>query len=135
LEANALTDIDLINHARKARGNAYAPYSNFQVGAALLCADGRVYPGCNVENGATPVTVCAERTALVSAVANGAREFTAIAVIGSGDFICTPCGICRQALYEFAPELRVICADPNGAFEVYALCELLPRAFGPRSLG
>jgi cytidine deaminase len=130
-----MTDRELVSIAASARDNAYAPYSKFKVGAALLCADGRVFPGCNVENGATPVSICAERTALVTAVANGARSFEAIAVIGSGDFVCTPCGICRQALFEFSSDLRVICAGANGTYEVYALCELLPHAFGPGSLG
>jgi cytidine deaminase len=129
-----MTDQELIELARSARDRAYAPYSGFRVGAALLCADGRVFLGCNIENAAYPAGLCAERAALAAAVTAGAREFTQIVIAGSGREPCTPCGICRQSFYEFAPKLRVICAGLGDAFEVYTLCELLPGGFGPGSL-
>jgi cytidine deaminase len=130
-----VTDRELIELARTARDRAYAPYSGFRVGAALLCADGCVFLGCNVENASYPAGICAERAALGSAVAAGARAFTALAVAGSGKDLCMPCGVCRQSLFEFAPGLRVVCAGPGDVFEVFTLCELLPSGFGPGSLG
>lgn len=125
-------DAALLRAAATARDNAYAPYSGFLVGAALRCADGTVVPGCNVENAAYPATICAERSALVAAIARGHRSFEAIAVIGSGPGATTPCGICRQMLYELSPDLRVIASGTDGAVATYALGEdLLPEAFGP----
>lgn len=126
----------LLDRAREARANAYAPYSNFPVGAALLAADGRVFTGCNVESASYGLTNCAERVAIGKAVSEGAREFTAIAVIGPEDVQpCAPCGACRQVLYEFGPELTVIfpSADESG-FQVTSVPELLPGAFGPARL-
>lgn len=124
----------LIRAAVEARGRAYAPYSGFAVGAALLAEDGRVFTGCNVENASYGLTVCAERVALFKAVSEGARGFAAIAVAcGAGP--CAPCGACRQVLYEFAPDLLVIMADAGGGKVRKArLSELLPRGFGPGSL-
>jgi len=130
-----MTDRELIELARSARDRAYAPYSGFRVGAALLCKDGRVFLGCNVENAAYPAGICAERSALAAAVSAGAREFSMIIIAGSGRDACMPCGICRQSLYEFAPDLRVVCAGSGDALEVFILCELLPGGFGPKSLG
>jgi cytidine deaminase len=127
---------DLLARAREARANAYAPYSRFPVGAALLAADGRVFTGCNVENASYGLTNCAERVAIGKAVSEGAREFAAIAVIGPEDGEpCAPCGACRQVLYEFGPELPVIVpsAAPEG-YEVQRMNELLPGAFGPARL-
>lgn len=125
---------ELYNIAVEAAKKAYSPYSGFCVGAALLCDDGMVYSGCNIENASYSVTVCAERVALFSAVAEGKRRFTAIAVAGSGngDFSspCPPCGVCRQALAEFcAADMPVILSDgKDGAME-YTLGEILPMSF------
>ena len=125
---------DLIEEAVKARGNAYAPYSNFQGGAALLAADGRIFTGCNVENASYGLTICAERVALFKAVSEGAREFKAIAIAcGAGP--CAPCGACRQVLSEFAPDLLVIMTDAQGKEpRREKLSTLLPLAFGPGEL-
>jgi cytidine deaminase len=123
----------LVQHAIQASERAYAPYSHYHVGAALLAADGTIYLGCNVENASYPAGICGERTALVKAVSEGARDFTAIAVATSnGGF---PCGICRQMLYEFAPDLIVIIADFEGrVHRTLRLRDLLPEGFGPRNL-
>lgn len=124
----------LVAAAVEARGRAYAPYSGFAVGAALLSKGGRVFTGCNVENASYGITVCAERVALFKAVSDGVREFEAIA-IACGDAPCLPCGACRQALYEFTPNLKVVLADGEGRnWEVMPLSQLLPRAFGPSDL-
>ena len=111
---------------------AYCPYSHFAVGAALECADGTVYTGCNIENAAFGNTMCAERTALFKAVSEGVREFTAIAIAsrGSAPF---PCGACRQSLNEFAPDLRVLVTWDGNVRET-TLRALLPEGFGPASL-
>jgi cytidine deaminase len=124
----------LVAAAVGARGRAYAPYSEFAVGAALLSKGGRVFTGCNVENASYGLTVCAERVALFKAVSEGVREFEAIAV-ACGDTPCSPCGACRQALREFAPDLKVVLADAEGRkWETTTLSQLLPRAFGPSDL-
>lgn len=123
----------LVATAIAASRHAYVPYSRFPVGAALLAAGGKTYGGCNVENAAYPSTLCAERTALVKAVSEGDRDFLAIAVVTrSGG---SPCGSCRQMLYEFSPGMRVVVATLEGEirYEV-ALQELLPRGFGPSGL-
>ncbi|PJF32566.1 MAG: cytidine deaminase [Phototrophicales bacterium] len=126
-----MTDIhipQLINQAITASQRAYAPYSNYQVGAALLAQDGQIFTGCNVENATYPAGICAERTALVKAVSEGVRDFVAIAVVTRGGG--SPCGICRQMLYEFAPHLRVIIADMNGTIHHdLPLKDLLPLGF------
>lgn len=129
-----MTDEELVALALKARENAYAPYSDFQVGAALLCEDGSVYTGCNVENAAYSCGICAERTAAVKAVSEGKRAFAALAVAGSSAAFCTPCGLCRQFLYEFAPQLRVLCANAAGEYEVFSLSELLICGFGGKTM-
>lgn len=130
-----MTDRELVHLALEARKHAYAPYSHFAVGAALLCQDGRVFTGCNVENSAYGSTICAERTALVKAVSEGcATGWTTIAIAGSGSDACWPCGACRQMLYEFAPNLRVLAARWDGTFEIALLSQLLPHGFGPESL-
>lgn len=124
----------LVAAAVGARGRAYAPYSEFAVGAALLSKGGRVFTGCNVENASYGLTVCAERVALFKAVSEGVREFEAIAV-ACGDTPCSPCGACRQALREFAPDLKVVLADAEGRkWETTTLSHLLPRSFGPSDL-
>ena len=129
-----MTDHELVELALRARENAYAPYSRFYVGAALLCADGTVYTGCNIENASYPCGICAERTAASKAISEGNREFTALAVAGSSEELCTPCGLCRQFLYEFAPDLTVLCANAAGAFEKHTLSALLKAGFGGKSM-
>jgi cytidine deaminase len=125
-------DEELMALAAEARQNAYAPYSHYAVGAALLTASGKVYTGCNVENASFGLTVCAERTAVLKAVCDGEREFTAIAVVTKNGG--TPCGACRQVLNEFGPEMRVLVADASGDYRVHSLPELLPDCFGPCQL-
>ncbi|MCL2498052.1 MAG: cytidine deaminase [Symbiobacteriaceae bacterium] len=112
---------------------AYAPYSNFQVGAALLAQDGSIHTGCNVENASFSAGICAERTALVKAITAGNREFVAIAVAGSQG-APTPCGVCRQMLNEFAPELIVIWGTNENQLQATPLSHLLLHAFGPKNL-
>ena len=124
----------LMKAAIGAKENAYAPYSHFSVGAAVMCEDDSVYTGCNVENASYPCGICAERTAVSKAVSEGKRKFRMIAVTGSSAEKCTPCGICRQFLYEFAPDMIVLCGDMDGTFDEVALSELLPRGFGAASL-
>jgi cytidine deaminase len=127
-----MQDIDLhglLGMARMARGRAYVPYSKYPVGAALLCGSGKVYPGCNVENAAYPVCMCAERTALFSAVAAGESEFVAMAVIADSDRPVPPCGMCRQALWELAPNMPILLANLRGAERRTSPGELLPDGF------
>lgn len=131
-----MTDADLLAEAEAARAAAYAPYSNFQVGAALLAEDGSVQRGVNVENAAYPAGICAERAAIAAAVTAGRQRFTAIAVAGPDGVAITPCGICRQVLSEFSPDgsLRVIARDAAGAIRATTIGALLPGAFGPGAL-
>ena len=124
---------DLINAAKQARLSAYAPYSKYNVGAALLTKSGKVHLGANVENAAYPTTICAERVAIFKAVTEGEREFTAMAVVTRDGG--TPCGSCRQVLAEFAPDAMVIVANESGVVvRESPLHELLPGAFGPENL-
>ncbi len=119
---------ELYRKAAEAMPNAYAPFSNFQVGAALLTRTGEVFTGVNVENSSFGATVCAERTACVKAVSEGFREFEALAIVsckGKG----SPCGICRQFLYEFSPELVIITGEDENNLEVFTLKDLLPEGF------
>lgn len=130
-----MEDRDLIQLALSMRDKAYAPYSNFSVGAALESEDGTVYTGCNVENAAYGSSLCAERAALLKAVSEGARRFRRIAIAGSGDEPCWPCGACRQMLCEFSPSLEVLVAsNQKGAYEKTSLAALLPYSFGPSQL-
>ena len=125
-----MTERELIDRAIRMKESAYAPYSNFHVGAALLCEDGTVFSGCNVENAAYSVCICAERTAVAKAVSEGHRDFKAIAVAGDSDGPCLPCGACRQVLSEFAePDMPILCAGMDGAYECYTLGELLAHSF------
>ncbi|MGQ9490840.1 MAG: cytidine deaminase [Anaerolineae bacterium] len=123
---------ELVAAAAAVRGRAYAPYSHFAVGAALLADDGTIHVGCNVENASYGLTICAERNAVAHGVAAGRRNFTALAVVT--DNAVTPCGACRQVLAEFNPHLLVIVADGHGNQQRYRLSELLPAAFGPEDL-
>lgn len=125
---------DLIKFARGARSKAYAPYSRFKVGAALLAKSGKVYTGCNVENASYGLTCCAERNAVFEAVGRGERDFIAIAIVSDSPEPTAPCGACRQVLYEFSPEMEVIMAGAKGRVKTRKLKELLPDSFGPKSL-
>ena len=133
-----MTNLELMKLAVEAREMAYAPYSHFRVGAALLAKSGKVYKGCNVENAAYSPTNCAERTALFKAVSEGEREFTAIAIVGGmeetiADF-CAPCGVCRQVLAEFCDkDFRLILGNPDNV-KAYSFEEILPFAFGKGDL-
>ncbi len=108
---------------------AYVPYSRFPVGAALECADGTVFTGCNVENASYPAGLCAERNAMFHAVAEGHTDFVRIVIAGRSDDFCYPCGICRQVMKEFAPELEVICLNKDGDEKRLTLNDLLPYGF------
>ncbi len=124
-----MTNEQLLQVALAALSNSYHPYSQFAVGAALLCDDGTIYTGCNIENAAYSATVCAERTAFFKAVGDGKRQFTKIAVVGTVD-PCYPCGVCRQVMAEFCGEaFEVIVQNKNGTAEVYTLSQLLPHSF------
>ena len=129
-----MTPEKLCSLAVEAMGHAYAPYSGYKVGAALLCADGTVYSGCNIENASYTPTVCAERTAVFKAVFDGRRDFTAIAVCGGKDGVITgafpPCGVCRQVMREFCGDgFTVYLVGKDGAFQTLTLGELLPHSF------
>ncbi len=127
-----MDDQQLVALAREARQAAYAPYSRYSVGAALLTVSGQVFTGCNVENAVYPLCLCAERTVAVKAVSEGQREFSVIAVATRNGG--SPCGACRQVLREFAPHLRILLADDVGNIRQYTLDQLLPDSFGPESL-
>ncbi len=122
----------LLAEARAVQARAYAPYSHFAVGAALLAHSGVIYTGCNVENASYGLGICAERNAVAHAVACGDRTFEAVAVVTENGV--TPCGACRQVLAEFGPNMLVIVADTSGNQRRYRLSELLPDAFGPEQL-
>lgn len=128
----AVTDATLRALAREAMKRSYSPYSHYPVGAALLCADGRIFQGCNIENASFGLTNCAERTAMFKAISEGATEFTAIAIAATVSEPW-PCGACRQVLNEFAPGIRVLITWDGGEDEL-SLDDLLPRGFGPKSL-
>ncbi|MBP1561748.1 MAG: cytidine deaminase [Oscillospiraceae bacterium] len=124
-----MTDSELIMLAEKAMENAYAPYSKFKVGAALLCTDGKVFTGCNIENSSFGATNCAERTAIFKAVSEGCRSFEAIAIVSSGGGETYPCGICRQVMGEFAPNLRIILKNSEGKLTQYKFMDIMPNFF------
>ena len=126
----------LISKAIEAKENAYAPYSNFRVGAALLTKDDLIYTGCNIENAAFSPTICAERTAVAKAVSEGHKEFKAIVVTGDNNDYLTPCGVCRQVLVEFCDleEFKVILANSVEDFKEVSLGELLPGSFSKENL-
>ena len=128
---------DLIAAATAIRGRAYAPYSHFNVGAALACEDGSLHVGCNVENAAYPQGVCAEAGAISAMIAAGQRRIVAAVVAGGGTMACTPCGGCRQKLREFSgPDMVVRMVDADGrVLLTRTMAELLPDSFGPEHLG
>jgi cytidine deaminase len=119
--------------AREAAANAYAPYSNFRVGSAVVAKDGRIFTGANVENSAFGATICAEGNAISTAVAAGVREIEMVAVSGPDAVECYPCGNCRQLMREFGVQ-RIIVQDPAGGHRVHSLAEILPHSFGPEQL-
>lgn len=131
---------DLFTLAKDATKSSYAPYSNYNVGAALLTKSGNIYKGCNIENASYSVTNCAERTAIFSAMANGEKEFTAICVVGGKNGEITdyamPCGVCRQALAEFCDaDFKVYVGISEDEIKEFTLCELLPYSFDKSKLG
>lgn len=120
----------MVRMAAEARSRAYAPYSNFRVGACLKAISGAYYMGCNIENAAYSPSICAERNAMFKAVYEGEREFDALAIIWDGENYAVPCGVCRQVLSEFCkPDMPVVCANQEGEYKVFTLGELLPEAF------
>lgn len=124
---------ELLRKAFEARKNAYAPYSRFPVGAAILTKNGTIHTGCNIENSSFGLTICAERVALNKAVSEGERHFNAIAVIAGSKEPVSPCGACRQALFEFQPELVVVMSNLQFEKKIIKLSDLLPEAFYNRT--
>ena len=128
-------DLDsLIAAAREARRKSVAPFSNFQVGAAVKTESGKVYTGCNIESASYGLTVCAERVALWKALSEGERSFTAMAVVADTETLTPPCGTCRQIIWEFAPGAQIVFANLRGDIETFAMTDLLPRAFDAKFL-
>lgn len=121
----------LIKSALKAKGNAYCIYSHFHVGACILSASGKMFCGCNIENASYPATLCAERTAVGNLIAGGEKpnDIVAVAIISDSNDICMPCGICRQFLSEFNPDMDIICANSSGDYKLFKLSDLLPHTF------
>ena len=136
-----MNDKDLVKIALEARKKSYAPYSHFHVGAALLCADGTVYTGCNIENAAYGPTNCAERTAFFKAISEGCRVFVKMAIVGGSEndgavSLCAPCGVCRQVMMEFCDkDFQIVLGTIDGVAKTYTLEQLLPEGFGPKNLG
>jgi cytidine deaminase len=123
-----MTD-SLLDAALAARANAFAPYSKFQVGAALEDSSGRIHTGCNVENATYGLTMCAERVAVFKAISEGARKFRRVAVAADTDVLTPPCGACRQILWEFCGDVEIVLANPRGKTETYRLSDLFPKPF------
>lgn len=126
---------ELVEKSAQAKAKAHCPYSRFPVGAALLDKDGRIFQGCNIENACYALGTCAERTAIQTAVSEGSKKFTAIAIASDveEEFI-TPCGACRQVMREFGSELLIILTKPSGSYTIRTLEQLLPLSFGPENL-
>jgi cytidine deaminase len=129
------TPAELLDEADRARARAYAPYSGFSVGAALLSTSGRVFRGCNVENASYGLAMCAERSAVFKAVSEGEHEFVAVAISAGKGKPAPPCGACRQVLHEFSPRLQVHWRDAHGRIVSVPLARLLARPFDPAALG
>jgi len=130
-----VTDDDLVQTARDAMDNAYAPYSKFRVGAAVLTRGGVIYTGVNVENASYGLTMCAERVAVFKSVSEGGRDITRVAIVSSSGERTYPCGACRQALNEFGKDMKVVLGDARGNTISVPLSDLLPHSFGRESLG
>ncbi|MBS1792270.1 MAG: cytidine deaminase [Acidobacteria bacterium] len=128
------TDQELLEAARAVRERAYAPYSNFRVGAALRTKSGKIYTGCNVESASYGLTVCAERVAIWKAVSEGEKAFEEIAVVADTQELTPPCGVCRQIVWEFCQDIPVILGNLRGDHEIVRMSELLPRAFDTKFL-
>ena len=124
-----MTEQELCRAAIAMLDRSYNPYSHFPVGAALECSDGTVFTGCNIENAAYGLTICAERTAIFKAISEGHRDFKRIVIAGKSEDYCVPCGSCRQVMQEFAPQMEVICLNGKGEAKHFALKELLPYGF------
>lgn len=136
-----MTNVELILEAKKAREKAYAPYSHFRVGAALVAKNGKIYHGCNVENSSYSPTNCAERTAFFKAISEGEREFTKIAIVGGmegtdADELCAPCGVCRQVMMEFCnpDSFQIVLANGKDKHIQVSLKEMVPYGFSPKNL-
>lgn len=130
-----VTDDDLVQAARSAMDNAYAPYSRFRVGAAVLTRGGVIYTGTNVENASYGLTICAERVAVFKSVSEGGQDITRMAIVSSSGEHTYPCGACRQVLNEFGKEMKVVLGDKGGKTISVPLSDLLPHSFGRESLG
>lgn len=128
------TDKELIDAARAVRENAYAPFSDFRVGAALETDDGEIISGCNVESASYGLTVCAERVAIWKAISQGKRKIKRIAVVADTEDLTPPCGVCRQIIWEFGGDIPVVFANLNGKVETVQMRDLLPRAFDTKFL-
>ena len=124
-----MNDRELLILAQEASEHAYAPHSRFKVGAALECLNGRIFTGCNIENGALGSTMCAERVAIYKALSEGENQFHRIAIYGESEGYCMPCGACLQVMNEFSKDLEVLCARALGGYVSYKLKELLPHPF------
>ena len=130
-----MTDRKLIDKAAEVMENSYSPYSRFKVGAAIECTDGSVFTGCNIENAAFGVTMCAEAAAVAAAVSAGKPDFKRIAIASEGSTYCFPCGTCRQLLSEFSPDMEVLCSRADGRYVSYSLSALLPMLFSKDHMG
>jgi cytidine deaminase len=130
-----LDEAALLRAARAVRERAYAPYSHFRVGAVIVLADGQRFEGVNVENASYRMTTCAEQSAIATMATTGARSpIVAVAVVGDGDDPCTPCGACRQTIFEFGPDATVYSSGDGGRPLITHITELLPHGFGPKRL-
>ena len=131
-----MTKQELCTAAQALLARSYTPYPHFPVGAALECSDGSVFTGCNVENAAYSPSICAERTAVAKAVSEGHRDFVRIAIAGSTEQFCPPCGVCRQVMMEFCQpeEFQIILAKGKEDYRIYKLKDLMPQGFGPGNL-
>ena len=125
---------ELVKAATEVRERAYAPYSNFKVGAAVRTKDGKIYTGCNVESASYGLTVCAERVAIWKAVSEGEKEFEQVAVVADTEELTPPCGVCRQIIWEFGGDIPITFANLKGNTETVKMSELLPRAFDTKFL-
>lgn len=124
----------LIKIAMEARDKSYSPYSKFKVGACVYTKSGKIFTGCNIESASYSPTICAERVAVSKCISEGYMDIEKIAVVGSDKSISTPCGVCRQFLFEFGKDIKVICAKSIDCYKIYTVEELLPNGFGPESL-